>query len=272
MELTESSPQTGSTESSRVHGCNSATARYCGLSRGMFENVALQARLARISLAIGIFVLGHELANGAELPLCHGAGIGNGPDFILQISPPVAAVLHAIGGYDDVHPAGEPLCGPAGQLRHRRLCLIVPATSVCVRGSSIMPQKKNYDLFEIMRANGKARHAPTAAPLALHPPYANCQLSDQGFLLELNCSNWVRVGHELQSACRSLVRCRCRSKRQSWAWAAATIETCSAPRRPSLKRVARPGEVCCWGALICHESRKRLSARRTLSDVPKIYS
>lgn len=25
-----------------------------------------------------------------------------------------------------------------------------------VTGSSIMPQKKNYDLFEIMRANGKA--------------------------------------------------------------------------------------------------------------------
>merc|ERR1712023_387679 len=46
-----------------------------------------------------------------------------------------------------------------------------------VTGSSIMPQKKNYDLFEIMRANGKvfaslqSQVLSSAAPLLIWLPY-----------------------------------------------------------------------------------------------------
>ncbi|CAK8987041.1 unnamed protein product [Durusdinium trenchii] len=72
---------------------------YCGLSRGMFENVALQA----MSLAM---VLSSRFATDMMM-------------FTQQ----------------------------------ETLFLALPDNFVT--GSSIMPQKKNYDLFEIMRANGK---------------------------------------------------------------------------------------------------------------------
>ncbi|CAJ1423978.1 unnamed protein product [Effrenium voratum] len=72
---------------------------YCGLSRGMFENVALQA----MSLPM---VLSSRFATDMMM-------------FTQQES------------------------------------LFVALPDNFVTGSSIMPQKKNYDLFEIMRANGK---------------------------------------------------------------------------------------------------------------------
>jgi len=72
---------------------------YCGLSRGMFENVALQA----MSLPM---VLSSRFAVD-----------------IMMFTQQESAFLQLPDNY--------------------------------VTGSSIMPQKKNYDLFEIMRANGK---------------------------------------------------------------------------------------------------------------------
>merc|ERR1719382_1853670 len=72
---------------------------YCGLSRGMFENVTLQA----MSLS---FVLSSRFATDMMMFTQQETGFFALPDSF-------------------------------------------------VTGSSIMPQKKNYDLFEIMRANGK---------------------------------------------------------------------------------------------------------------------
>merc|ERR1712066_461089 len=72
---------------------------YCGLSRGMFENVALQA----MSLAV---VLSSRFATDMMMFTQQESGFFALPDSF-------------------------------------------------VTGSSIMPQKKNYDVFEIMRANGK---------------------------------------------------------------------------------------------------------------------
>merc|ERR1712217_128621 len=72
---------------------------YCGLSRGMFENVALQA----MSLSI---VLSSRFATDMMMFTQQETGFFALPDSF-------------------------------------------------VTGSSIMPQKKNYDVFEIMRANGK---------------------------------------------------------------------------------------------------------------------
>jgi len=72
---------------------------YCGLSRGMFENVALQA----MSLAV---VLSSRFATDMMMFTQQETGFFALPDSF-------------------------------------------------VTGSSIMPQKKNYDVFEIMRANGK---------------------------------------------------------------------------------------------------------------------
>merc|ERR1712226_238112 len=72
---------------------------YCGLSRGMFENVTLQA----MSLAV---VISSRFATDMMMFTQQESGFFALPD-----------------------------------------CFVT--------GSSIMPQKKNYDLFEIMRANGK---------------------------------------------------------------------------------------------------------------------
>merc|ERR1719343_1639950 len=72
---------------------------YCGLSRGMFENVTLQA----MSLAV---VLSSRFATDMMMFTQQETGFFALPD-----------------------------------------CFVT--------GSSIMPQKKNYDVFEIMRANGK---------------------------------------------------------------------------------------------------------------------
>ncbi|CAJ1410848.1 unnamed protein product [Effrenium voratum] len=98
---------------------------YCGLSRGMFENVALQA----MSLPM---VLSSRFATERASEM----GLTSSCRSHLQLLQ---------------------CCMPSEDMMMftQQESLFVALPDNFVTGSSIMPQKKNYDLFEIMRANGK---------------------------------------------------------------------------------------------------------------------